>query len=307
MNIRKCPKCGGNVPEGNANCNHCGHKMFIFGGNGLYVGSSKNANKLDTKDSPFNSNKNNNGCFIWIIIFIVIVSFIANFIEIFSVTMNEDDYNNHYYDVEDEYEELTCDDLCIGDYDEFNNHCLCKNGYIYNENYDVEHYGTGNSYVDNSAKCRVYCDDINSSYVDDKCICSDGKYFDIDGNEINPSDLVDTNANDRTVSDWYKDTSSGRAVVTVLCESNNYNCSNYRPEIENLAKTKKFNLYYFNIDKLTDSERETLTKTYTFRTNTNLNILPFTFIVEGNKFVDSTIGHPTTTFVEIFLESHNII
>ena len=82
MNIRKCPKCGGCVPEGNNNCNHCGYKMKLFGGTSLYVGSSTNANKLDSKENPFNDDKSNK-VYKWIII-ILLISFLYNlFVSIF--------------------------------------------------------------------------------------------------------------------------------------------------------------------------------------------------------------------------------
>ena len=54
MNIRKCPKCGGCVPEGNANCNHCGHKMSILGGTGLYVKAALYDYNFSDEDISYN-------------------------------------------------------------------------------------------------------------------------------------------------------------------------------------------------------------------------------------------------------------
>ena len=73
MNDRRCHKCGGFVPAGNSVCNHCGQKTFTFGGSSLYVGSSKNANKLDTKENPFSDGKNNKGCVGWVIVIFILI------------------------------------------------------------------------------------------------------------------------------------------------------------------------------------------------------------------------------------------
>lgn len=142
MGDRKCPKCGGFVPAGNANCNHCGHKMFMFGGSSLYVGSSKNANKLDSKENPFSDGNKNSGCIVFIFILIILLPTIINSLGVifeefekegltFEDIFEEDDY---YYEEDDFISNNTCYNYC-GDYnyETTRDFCLCSNGDIYDK------------------------------------------------------------------------------------------------------------------------------------------------------------------------------
>ena len=144
-NVRKCPKCGGNVPEGNEVCNNCGHKMRFFGGSSVIVTGSKNANTIPG-GNPFESKKSNNsGCLaVILILFFFGLPFISVFYELFqefSVDINEDDY-----DIEENKCTKSCGDSA---YKEYNNYCFCENGNIYDENGYVEHYYTGVPILDN--------------------------------------------------------------------------------------------------------------------------------------------------------------
>ena len=69
MNIRKCPKCGGNVPVDNKVCNNCGYTMNLFGGSSTLGGNyqKNNANTIPG-GNPFESKKNNTGIFIVLIL-----------------------------------------------------------------------------------------------------------------------------------------------------------------------------------------------------------------------------------------------
>lgn len=293
-NVRKCPNCGGNVPEGNEVCYNCGHKMGFFGGKGLYVAGSKNANTI-SGGNPFESRKkNNSGClgvFLIFLFFILpVISVIYEFYQEISYDISEPDYED------DEYEEnaYSCSSLCrYENYKEQGEYCLCDNGNIYNST-------SGMIIIDKNTKCEIYCD--GSAYHDgEKCACSNGKYYSLYGVELNNT----TSSSEKTVSEWYSDVTSGKAVITILCESYDYNCKNYKPAMENLVKNRKINLYYFDIDKLDETDKTTLTTTYTFKSNQDLKVVPYTFFVKDNQFVTSTLGYPTNDHVEVLIDIYD--
>lgn len=206
MNGRKCPKCGGFVPTGNNNCNHCGHKMFMFGGNGLYVGSSSNANKLNTKESPFSDGKNNNGCvvfiFVLIILFPVITSSLSVIFEEFEKegltfeNILEDMFSDEDYYYDEEYDEdylgsNVCEDYCGDlDYEVANGYCMCANGSIYN-NDGVKQYVDNSSEKNYSnSRCSLFCDE-DAAYLGGACYCKSGNRYDYYSAEpIGKSDSV---------------------------------------------------------------------------------------------------------------------
>ncbi len=305
-NVRKCPKCGGNVPEGNEVCNNCGHKMRFFGGSSVIVTGSKNSNTIPG-GNPFETKKSNNsGCLaVILILFFFGLPFFSVFYELFqefSVDINEDDY-----DIEENKCTKSCGDSA---YKEYNNYCFCENGNIYDENGYVEHYYTGVPILDNNAKCKIYCDDLGATFGNDMCSCPNGKNFNIEGEEIVVKDEIEDDIISlRSVSEWYSEVKSGKAVVTVLCESDNTNCSSYKAMVNDFAKGKedKFTLFYFDLDKLEENDKNTLVNTYTFRYNEDLRFIPYTFIVNNDEFVTDTTSYFSTSSLETLLKIYDII
>lgn len=287
FNVRKCPKCGGNVPEGNEICNNCGNKMSFFAKNGVIVTTSKNANTIPG-GNPFESKKNNNsGCLVF---FFIALFFILPIVSVFYEFYQEFSYE---YSEPDIYDEYTCSSLCSYDtYTQNGEFCMCSSGDIYNEN-------SGMKIVDKNTKCTIYCDDNTSYYDGNKCVCSNESFIDLNGNEI---------TNSRTVSEWYTDVVSGIDVVTVLCDSESKYCTDYKTDMDDLASRKEFNYYYFNLDALTESEKETLTKTYTlYYYESSDHFVPYLFVIRDNKFTYQLPGIPSIEYIESFLIQHNVI
>lgn len=303
-NVRKCPKCGGNVPDGNAVCNNCGHKMSFLGGSSVIVGGSRNANTIPG-GNPFESKKSNNtGC---IVFFFIAIFFILPILSVFYEIYQEIEYDIQDNYTDDEYDEEAnvCSDSCgTGSHKVVNNYCFCENGDIYDEDGYVEHFYTGIPILDNNAKCRVYCDEPGASLVNDSCVCSDGKYYDIEGNEITSKVIP----NERSVSEWYMDSISGKDVVTVLCDNKSSYCSDYKSKMDDLASRREFNYYYFNLDLLTESEKNRLTKTYNLPYyESSDHFVPYLFVIRDNKFTFQLPGLQTIEYIENFFVEHEII
>lgn len=194
MGDKRCPKCGGFVPAGNANCNHCGHKMFMFGGSSLYVGSSKNANKLDSKENPFSDGKKNNGCVVFIFILIVLFPVIINSLKVIfeefekeGLTFEnilEDIFDDEDYYVEEDFGDEdniggnVCYNYC-GDYnyETARDYCLCSNGNIYGKygvKYDVDN---SNEKEYSNDRCSIFCNE-SAAYLGGACYCKSGDRYD---------------------------------------------------------------------------------------------------------------------------------
>ena len=303
FNVRKCPKCGGNVPEGNEVCNNCGNKMRFFSRSGVIVGGSKNANTIPG-GNPFESKKKNNGGCVLVIFLLLFfgLPIVSIFFEAFFEFSEMD-----YVDI-DRTETDTCDSLCFPhDYNEFDNYCLCSDGDIYDKNGNLEYEGTNYESFNNNAKCSIYCNENYVRYENDMCCCSNGKKYNISGEQLSDILYDDENITDVNVSNWYKDVTFGKTVVTVLCETDNYECTRYKPLIEDLANKENLLLYYFNVDTLNDYDKNILIKTYTFSSNRELYFVPYTFVVKNNVFIDGAISSYSTSTIESILRRNEII
>ena len=212
MNDRRCHKCGGFVPAGNSVCNHCGQKIFTFGGSSLYVGSSKNANKLDTKENPFSDGKKNNGCVVFIFILIVLFPIIRSSLKVIFEefekegltfeTLFEDMFDDDYYDEDYYYDEdvdndeddyvakNSCNRSCnSSDFKSKNGYCFCSDGSVY-DNYGINYYnGTGEEKEDLNARCELFCNE-EAAYLGGACYCKNGNRYSTTADIIGKSDKV---------------------------------------------------------------------------------------------------------------------
>ena len=124
--MRKCPKCGGNVPDGNNTCYNCG---YSFSGNNYNMNNSASSYQYNTSKS-INGNSSARKIIFLIFGSIFIFPIIIFFFVFFMI-----------YDViEDAKENIpdriiyTCDELCNNDnYTEYGNYCMCENDNIYDK------------------------------------------------------------------------------------------------------------------------------------------------------------------------------
>lgn len=196
MNTRKCHKCGGCVPEGNVRCNHCGQKMFLFGGNSLYVGSSQNANTIDSKENPFSDGKNGAvGWIIFLIIAIPTILIITTLIEEFSSERLDFEYifGELFNDIDEEY------DVIIGEND----------------------YDEDDSEDDNlNDTCFGYCGNNNFSIVNGGCICHyNGSSIDNSSSDSIFDDILDPNLDPGTDSSGIIGSGDEVNISRIMCSS----------------------------------------------------------------------------------------
>lgn len=289
MNIRKCPKCGGCVPEGNANCNHCGHKMFTFGGNGLYVGSSKNANKLDSKENPFSDGKNNKGCLIWIIIIFMIGPVFIRSLSViydefkkegidfgdlfddfymeedFDVDMDEDDFDMNIY---------SCANYCGSvDFEEGPSYCFCSNGDIYDKVGKKYQTGTGDNEADTNHRCSLICEE-SAVNIDNVCYCKGGLRYDLHGYSISDD-------NEYAVRNIMRYIDEGKKIFIYGPGSQKEEGFLNPVELVEFMKDYDLNVYYLDFDSLVGTVRNELRSDYGIVNSDK----PFYYIFENGQLV----------------------
>lgn len=96
------------------------------------------------------------------------------------------------------------------------------------------------------------------------------------------------NIGNGTIEEWYSDVTSGKEVVTVIGTSFCPHCQEYKPVIKALASKYKFRLYFFEFDTLPEEEKSILEGTYELK-DFGDNV-PFTFVINNNKYVSGTTG-----------------
>ena len=94
-------------------------------------------------------------------------------------------------------------------------------------------------------------------------------------------------------------------TIILLASPTCYHCQEYKPIINKLANSNDFNLYFFEIDKLSSEDSKTLTTT--FDISDFDGSVPYTFIINNNEVVGSKTGYSTRDAVVNFLTEYEII
>lgn len=108
----------------------------------------------------------------------------------------------------------------------------------------------------------------------------------------------------RTVKDWADDVKT-KTVVTVIGSTTCPHCQDYKPVIKKLAKENDFLLYFFEMEELSEDEKNVVLGTFELE-NFDGGV-PFTFIVKDGKVVSDTTGYSTEDSVIKFLKTNEII
>ena len=90
------------------------------------------------------------------------------------------------------------------------------------------------------------------------------------------------------VDNWYRDVTSGEKIVTIIGASYCSHCQEYKPVIEKLANKYKFKMYFFESDMLGADDLNKLEHTYQLEGFDGS--VPFTFLVEDNRFITGKAG-----------------
>lgn len=99
---------------------------------------------------------------------------------------------------------------------------------------------------------------------------------------------ADKKEEQQSVANWKIAVESGKPVVTVLGSSSCPHCQSYKPIINALAKEKGFELFFYEVDKLSEEDYDTVNNT--FELIDHEGYVPYTYVVIDNKFVDGETG-----------------
>lgn len=117
--------------------------------------------------------------------------------------------------------------------------------------------------------------------------------------------IILNNIPKRTVKDWYEDVKSNKQVVTVLGLTTCPHCQELKPVINKLSKKYGFNLYFFEVDKLSSEDNTTLLNTYELKDYDEH--VPFTFIINNNEYESGVIGFGGEEALKEYLVDNGVI
>ncbi len=106
------------------------------------------------------------------------------------------------------------------------------------------------------------------------------------------------------VTQWLEDVQS-KEVVTVIASTTCPHCQEYKPVITSLSQEHDFNLYFFEIEELSEDEKNTVLTTFDLKDFDGG--VPYTFIVKDGKVAGTTIGFANQENTEKFLKENKII
>ncbi len=101
---------------------------------------------------------------------------------------------------------------------------------------------------------------------------------------------------DSNVDDWVKATKKEKIVVTVLALSYCHYCELYKPIITEYAEDNGYDLYWFEVDTMSDSDYLLLTST--FEENSYDESSSYTFVTYNNEFLGDYLGYYSKEEVE---------
>ena len=117
--------------------------------------------------------------------------------------------------------------------------------------------------------------------------------------------IIINNISEKGVEDWKKDFDNNKTIVTVIGLTTCEHCQEYKPIIKSLASKYKFNLYFIEIDSLTEEDKNTILTTVDLLDYTGY--VPFTFIIKDKQYVVGEVGSKTKEETIEFLKNNEII
>lgn len=107
----------------------------------------------------------------------------------------------------------------------------------------------------------------------------------------------------KTIDKWVQETKEG-TVVTVVGLTTCSHCQAYKPNIISLAKKEGFNLYFFELDTLSEEDRKIVLETYNIEYGESV---PYTFIIDKGVYVAGKTGYGNMTGIKSFLKENGIL
>ncbi len=117
-----------------------------------------------------------------------------------------------------------------------------------------------------------------------------------------------TNSKDylkRDVNEWYEDVKSNNTVITVIGASYCGHCQEYKPYITTLADKHKLNLYFYEIDTLSEEDNNKLTTS--FDLIDYQGSVPFTIIFKNGQAVATHEGYESSIMLYDFFKENGIV
>ena len=116
---------------------------------------------------------------------------------------------------------------------------------------------------------------------------------------------VDASKAGKEMKNWYSDVSSGKTVVTVIASSTCPHCQALKPIITASAKKSKYKLYFFEVDKLDESDYLILFNS--IELDGYEGYVPYTFVIKNKEFMGSTVGEMTNDELKEFLTQTGVL
>ena len=107
-----------------------------------------------------------------------------------------------------------------------------------------------------------------------------------------------------SVTEWAEKVKTEEAL-TVIASTTCPHCQAYKPVITKLAEEYGFNLYFFELEELSDDDQSVLV--HTFDLENFDGGVPYSFIVRDGKFVTDAVGYSDEDSVVDFLKKNKLI
>lgn len=121
--------------------------------------------------------------------------------------------------------------------------------------------------------------------------------------------LVHTNSDKKPevneVTEWKEKFDNGETLVTVIASSTCPHCQNLKPIITASAKKYGYNLYFFEGDKLSDSNYKIVSTAVELEDYEGY--VPYTFVITNKKYINSYTGEMTDSELTKFLKDSKVI
>ncbi len=109
-----------------------------------------------------------------------------------------------------------------------------------------------------------------------------------------------------TMDEWVEVTKEDKYVITVISLSYCDFCANYKPIIEQIAEENDIKLFWFNIDKMKETDSSILVTTYKFNEHGYEGASPYTAITKNAQFVADKVGGMSSDDLKLFLKENGI-
>ena len=99
---------------------------------------------------------------------------------------------------------------------------------------------------------------------------------------------------------WLIDTKT-KNMATIFCMATSKKCNNLKNYIDSLIEEYNITIYFYNLDEIDESTKETIKTTYEL--NDYANYTPYIFITENNKLLDTKTDFTNDELLKLLKET----